>query len=348
MRPDEAVDLDVPDELALARLEASLRPALREHARAALAASSGTAPLPAALGDAAVRRDLARLLPVWRDVPGLRRDAGWLGRAFIAALEAEPTVAAARGNCATWAQLDDLTARRRSAAQAIFGAPLATVLAAATGLEGVSSWTPAALPPPPPPRAWGAPGGTPPVTEHALRVLWRQVAPTVSDAAWRLRADDAGSTVVLDRPRGATVAPAAVVSVVPLGATSVRGWAVALHELGHAVVGAAHGPLPRLVDERAALAVQRWLSSPGWLPWISEPTAAVAAAGFATLVETARHLAARDATVADGATSAPSFAPPRALIDDPGAQAVYVAAAAAAPVAPLDGGSLLAIGALLA
>lgn len=334
------LELDVPEELALARLAATVRPALRQHALAAL---DGPAPLPALLAATATRRDLARLLPVWRAAPALRSQEAWLGRAFIAAIEADPAVITTRAGCGTWLQLRALTAERQRVASTFFGSSLRALLAAAMGLDEVPAERPAPLPPSAPPPGWLAPEQAPPVSEAALRAIWRQLVPDVPDAGWSVRGDEFGWTVVLDRRAGAARGAGDVTSAVPLGATSVRGWAVALHELGHAVVGAVRGPLPRLPDERAALAAQRWLATPGWLPWIDARIAALADAGFAALVDTAHLLLALEA--APSAAPSPAFAPPRALVEDPGAQAAYVTAAAAADtVAPLDGAGLLTIG----
>ncbi len=146
------------------------------------------------------------------------------------------------------------------------------------------------------------------------------------------------------------IAPGRELVVAVPAATSVIGWQVALHELGHALVGLRGGPRPpRAVDEGIAQWAARHLEVPAWTAaaLAIDPAHAARIAAIAAVArrrQRAQHrllgacevacCAGRDpgaawralATAAGWPEGAARALPPALLWDDPGAAQAYAEA----------------------
>lgn len=319
-----SIDLDVDVELALARLERLAAGPLRPGAdgqRGRLDVRIGDATWAATrvvLADEALAARLARPAP-------------WLAAVVMAVVDA--VVDGGRTAIPTWDALRDLARRRDDVALRLARRPLLAVLHPLLGVPPRAAAS-ALAELPAMPAGWRTPDVLPPLSAERLRDLAAQAWPALAPrlVGWRFVAGPTPWTAV--RTPGTEV-----VSAVELGGTTVRAWSLAMHELGHALVGLAHGPVPRTLDEAAALTTQRW-HPPGWPPELC----AIAVEAFATQVALARWLAAVEVALYAAAPFTPPSAPvATALSVDPGAQAAYVAAAdQPLMVGEFDGAALLA------
>ena len=289
--------------LALDRLEAELASELPAHVRAFARAYADGRPQPPAPIAARRPAALAVARNACRHAELLDRGLAVLRLVAPIAIEDDPAVAAARGATPSWPAYAALREARDRAAHARFGLAAIELM---HRLHGVAE--PAEVP------------GAPAVTG------WRDadVAMSVGDAwaALASRHGVAGSVRIersaTARPRAFVVAPGAEVIVVVSERveTPAARFAV-LHELGHAVCALASPvPVPRVVDEAAAAFVAREMEAPG--PWFS-PLAAAARARRRAIAGELDH-------VERGGRSETYTAPPWSLWNDPGAQAVYIAA----------------------
>ncbi len=307
------LELDVDAELALARLERVAATALRPDAQ-------GTRRrLEVRPGDV-TWRGAATVLAV-PQVAALATQTPWLASTIVAVVDG---VVRPPAQVDGWDDLRRIAERRNDVARRLAGRDLLAVLHPLLGVP--ATWHVDAAPalPAPMPDGWRTPGALPPLTAAALNALF-------DVAGWQLVAGPAPWTAV-------RVPRVTALSCVELGGTSVRAWSLAMHELGHALVGLGHGAVPRVVDEAAAMATQRWPA-----PVFAAQHVAIAAAAQAAQVELAAWLAVVEAALYDGDSFAPpACAVPSVLLHDPGAQAAYGAAAASPMVAaPGDHAGLL-------
>lgn len=311
-------------ELELCRLEGSLLSELAAHALAATANGQASPLLPSILSDQTTLRTVAQAV----------REGGlpaWLPAVALAIVEASPTVAVARSSAMrsrTWADMLALASERNRFATAWFGDPYLSV---AHRLMGATSETATeAVSLPEPSELWNANDTQLPLDDVALRTMLARAASAELAHSWELvPGRNAFSITITPRTR--------VRSAVDLGATSLRAVSHAWHELGHALVGLQHGPVPRAVDESAALTTQAWLEQ-----LLTPDLAAAAQRGRLRAVAYAQQLALEEQRIYCGTNVLPSGHVPLALIADPGAQAAYVTAASWHwDVALFDGAGIL-------
>lgn len=326
--------------LAVARLIAQLDDELGAQV-AALAAGRPAPPAPM-LAAPATGRVLARALgDIELAAPARPYAAAWAW----AAVEADPAVVAARAPAPSWIGLAALCRARdraaiRAGAAGLAGLIATTIGAAAAVVTPVPAGDPAAR----------QPGAAPVLDDAALAgALNALVAIHGGDPRGvRFATAAVGRTFV--------IAPGRTVIVAVPRAPTMHAWQIALHELGHALVGLRAGPRPRrAVDEGVAQWAARHLEVPAWIAGalglapdaaaaLAERAArararqvaqhrALAAFEAAVIADPAGDLAASWRALARGAvwTAAETWtAPPALLWHDPGAAQAYAAADALA------------------
>lgn len=304
-------------ELALDRVEAELAAELPGHLRAFARAHAAGAPPPPA--PAAARRAVAPALQALAHPALAGRGLALLRLAAPLAVEDDPAVARARAAAPTWPALAALAAARDPASRARFGRGFVELMHALHGAR-LAPRDPlaAAGDPRAPLEGWDAPDRAPgrAIDRAEIEATWRQLA--------RRHGAEGRVTLVEStaRPRAFIVEPGReVIAVIPARVATPAARFAVLHELGHALGGLlAPAPLPRAVDEAVASFTARALEDPAH-PWYSPLAAAARArrtAIAALLDEIERALPSLGVP--------PSPQPPRALWDDAGAQAAYLAA----------------------
>lgn len=322
----EPCDL-VSVELRLDRIEAELGSELPPHMRAfARAYARGTELPPApdvlhhATTLATARAALAH--PVLAD-----RGLALLRLVVPLAIEADPSVAAARAAQPTWDALAALARARHAVATARFGHGAIEILHRLHGipLDAVDANPVAIAPPalPPPIAGWAEPDGIT-LDNTAISQAWDAIRARhgVTGAVRFERTDSARARTFVVQPRGE------VIVVIPAQIATPADRFAVLHELGHVLAALAMpAGIPRVVDEAAAAYLARAIEREGdaesaWYSAAAGPARVRRGILARALDQIERYLEHAPPALTDR----PAERPPWALWHDPGAQAAYVAA----------------------